>query len=107
MIPKKVIIMRRGRQKKAQGLSINTIVVMAIALLAMLIIVFIFRSKASVFQRGVDATCKEMGGDCRGAGTDAKCPSTKPVTTVARGCMSAGGNGADTDKGPCCISIEG
>ena len=57
--------------KKAQSLSINTLIVAALALLALIVIVFIFVNYIRGYTRGT-ASCKDTyGGECRSQGCDA------------------------------------
>jgi len=63
--------MRRGVQmssKKAQGISVNTIIIAAIALIVLVVLVMIFTGRMGVFTTGIgkagDAskTCSELDG---------------------------------------------
>ncbi|MFH2019898.1 MAG: hypothetical protein ABIJ34_00640 [archaeon] len=49
--------------KKAQSISINTIVVAAIALIVMVLIMMIFTGNMSRFKRNTDS-CENNGGTC-------------------------------------------
>ena len=49
--------------KKAQSISINTIVAAAIAIVVLLLLVMIFASKAKDYNRNT-STCEYLGGNC-------------------------------------------
>ena len=55
--------------KKAQGLSINTIVVSAIAVVILVVLILVFTGKIGLFNKNVSA-CAQNGGHCT---TDASC----------------------------------
>lgn len=48
--------------KKAQGISINTIIIAAIALIVLVVLVMVFTGRISIFGKGVDSVFK--GGKC-------------------------------------------
>ena len=54
--------------KKAQGISINTIIIAAIALIVLVVLVMIFTGRMGIFTKGVQTTgditktCTELGG---------------------------------------------
>ena len=52
--------------KKAQGISMNVIIIAAIALLVLVILSVIFMGRMGVFSPGV-SDCENKGGVCRGA----------------------------------------
>jgi hypothetical protein len=60
--------------KKAQGMSINMIVVAAIALLVMVILIAIFSSQMGDFGEQKD-NCIAQGGACTPPQTDRRCAS--------------------------------
>ena len=66
--------------KKAQGMSLNVIIIAVIALLVLVVLIFIFMGKTKIFTRET-ASCTSRGGEClqscapgylRQSGTD--CP---------------------------------
>lgn len=79
--------------KKAQGLSMNIIVMAAIALLILVILAIIFMGRMGVFGQQV-AACKNQGGNCRDA-----CVSPE----IEYGPASAACISADGAKPYCCI----
>ena len=83
--------------KKAQGISVNVIIIAAIALLVLVVLSVIYIGRMG--DRGTKASdCKNKGGECVTAGTD--CPATHP--TKFKGFTCTGPNeGQD-----CCIAIE-
>jgi len=52
---------------KAQGLSINTIIIAAIALIVLVVLVAIFTGRLGLFSKGLGEanTCVSLGGDCQ------------------------------------------
>lgn len=50
-------------RKKAQGLSLNVIIIAAIALLVLVILAVIFMGRLGVFRKG-SGDCETMGGFC-------------------------------------------
>ena len=59
--------------KKAQGLSVTTIVIAALAVLVLVVLAVIFTGRAGVFTRVVTVSCEANGGTCAAEGQD--CPS--------------------------------
>jgi len=57
--------------KKAQGISINTIIIAAIALIVLVVLVMIFTGRLGLFSKGVEetTTCDQA---CKAAGFDGK-----------------------------------
>ena len=49
--------------KKAQGLSVNVIIVAVLALLVLVVIAFIFTGRFAIFSR-TTGDCEATGGDC-------------------------------------------
>jgi len=53
--------------KKAQGLSMNTIIIAVLVLVVLVILILIFSGKMGGFRRGInacDGTCVEKASDC-------------------------------------------
>jgi hypothetical protein len=51
--------------KKAQGLSISTIVIAALAILVLVVLAVIFTGKAGLFSKTVSTDCQVNGGVCK------------------------------------------
>ena len=79
--------------KKAQGLSMNIIIIAAIALLVLVILAILFIGRTGIFAKGVDeckGQCIEDDGSanpCASVGTYYKpnvgdCPEDKPVCCI-------------------------
>ena len=81
--------------KKAQSLSMNTIVIAALALLVLVIVALITTGRISIFSRE-SADCKNQGGVCKLVCTDAE-----KVFSAAK-CTVAAGEPAQV----CCIPIS-
>ena len=56
----------RIKMKKSQGLSINAIILAAIALIVLVVLVAIFTGRIGLFSKGISEvnTCKGLGGSC-------------------------------------------
>lgn len=52
------------KSKKAQGISINTIIIAAIALIVLVVLVMIFTGRMGAWVGGVDS-CINKGGECQ------------------------------------------
>ena len=66
------------KKKKAQGLSLNTVIIAAIVLIVLVVLVMVFTGRMGGFTSGIsdqtEKTCKEAGGkDDNGCAPD-KCP---------------------------------
>jgi len=87
--------------KKAQSISINTIVVAAIALIVMVLIMMIFTGNMSRFKRNTDS-CENNGGRCIAEDTaDEECAPPYGRLRTDYVCYK----GADIDKTKtCCVS---
>jgi len=82
--------------KKAQGLSLNMVIVAAIALIILVIIVAIFTGRISVFGKGVSA-CSTKGGTCKEACVEgeteafgARCPEEGQDDILDTCCIPVG-----------------
>jgi hypothetical protein len=53
--------------KKAQGLSVTTIVIAALAVLVLVVLAVIFTGRAGIFTRTVSVGCEPNGGVCKQA----------------------------------------
>lgn len=85
------------KQKKAQNISMNVIIIALLGLIVLVVIVSIFSGKIGLFNKSVGGTCKDQGGECM-----VKCNSDYPVRIIAKGCDSEGKDNTK-ETGPCCI----
>ena len=86
--------------RKAQGLSMNVIIIAAIALLVLVILAVIFIGRMGTTTRGIDQ-CK---GSC--VATSYDCTSQGAYYQVTNDpCYKSGTENLDTDKPVCCVSI--
>ena len=82
--------------KKAQGLSLNMVIMAAIALIILVIIVAIFTGNLGKFGVGVSA-CSTKSGTCKESCVDgetaiiAKCPEAGQDETLIKCCVTVGG----------------
>ena len=69
------------KNKKGQGLSLNTIIIAAIALLVLVVLVMIFTGRMSVFTGGVSG-CVNQGGKCNSYDNEVACTNAggSPIT---------------------------
>jgi FtsZ-interacting cell division protein ZipA len=81
--------------KKAQGMSMNLIVVAAIALLVLIIVVAIFGSRMGKFAKNSD-DCAAQGGSCEDGDADKRCTQDGYVKIPAK-C---------SDEQICCYNLE-
>jgi len=77
--------------KKAQGISINVIIIAAVALIVLIVLVAIFTGRLGVFSSGV-ASCADKGGSCQ-------MPPCTGDTTILRG------TDCDRDGMVCCLPV--
>ena len=85
--------------KKAQGLSMNTIIIAAIAMIVLVVIVVIFLGRVKVFGKGVsgcEGTCVKNKADCG---------YSAPVS--ATNCDANGDGEPDVEgNGFCCVEVS-
>lgn len=87
----------RCKMKKAQGISINVIIVAAIALLVLVILSVIFIGRLGTFSSSV-GECENKGGSCVLSTDD--CPEDKPTPFSEWQCPDV-----DEESQKCCISV--
>jgi hypothetical protein len=86
--------------RKAQGMSMNVIIIAALALLVLVILAVIFIGRMGSTTRGIDA-CK---GNC--VSTEADCTNQGPYYKVSNDpCYRAGTKDYDTDRPVCCVGV--
>jgi hypothetical protein len=83
--------------KKAQSMSINTIIVALLALLVMVLLIAILTGKIKMFNTATD-TCSSVGGVCDKS-TDNLCNEGYIKHPSAKDCDATGK--------PCCIALTG
>lgn len=84
--------------KKAQGISINVIIVAAIALLVLVILSVIFIGRIGTFSTAV-GECTNKGGVC--APTTESCPAENPQIFPDWKCPDK-----DEEAQKCCIKVQ-
>ncbi len=85
--------------KKAQGLSLNTIVIAALVLIVLVVLVIIFSGGMSGFRRGINACdghCEKSAADCEA--------DENPIYLI--NCDSEGDGKAD-EGNYCCMKQKG
>ena len=99
--------------KKAQGISLNVIVIAAIALIVLLVIVFIFTGRIKVFGSTI-SSCTSQNGVCETPDLGTNCFDTDkdpPVYQKQEGCTCKAGStektNTDCEKQQqiCCIAV--
>jgi hypothetical protein len=86
--------------KKAQGLSMNVIIIAAIALLVLVILAVIFIGRMGKTTSGIDqcpGTCKSSPFECQQMGSYYK--------VTADPCYKPGTKDPDTDNPVCCVGV--
>jgi hypothetical protein len=84
--------------KKAQGISMNVIVIAVIALLVLVVLSVIFMTNTGVFVRGV-IDCTQKGGQC--VSINEACPVAYPTEYATWKCLNPDGTVDEEEK--CCI----
>ncbi len=87
-------------RKKAQGLSMNVIIIAAIALLVLVILAVIFIGRMGTTTRNIDqckGTCVSSAYDCTQKGSY--------YQVANEPCYKLGSKDLDTDKPICCIGV--
>ena len=84
-------------KKKSQGISLNVIIIAAIALIVLVILILIFTGRIGLFTREVNA-CTNAGGTCVDLGT---------YNTADEACGAVFGTYAKSMAQECTKTIEG
>jgi len=92
--------------KKAQGISINVIIIAVIALIVLVVIAVVFTGRFTIFSRGVKS-CEEKGGICvsynkayiSAGATCAERTDGRTLSLPGTDCESRFGYGSST----CCV----
>jgi len=79
--------------KKAQGISINTIIIAAIALIVLVVLVMVFTGNIGKWVGGVDS-CINKGGECK-----ASCVTETEQEITGTDCSK------ETTNNKCCIAM--
>jgi len=90
--------------KKAQGLSLNVIIIAALGLLVLVVLAIIFTGRTGIFVREIEKCSETTGGSC--VATEIECSGTYS-RIVARGC-DLNGDGKYTaapEDGYCCVTV--
>ena len=81
--------------KRAQELSITTIVIAALAVLVLVVLAVVFAGRIGIFAKEITVSCASQGGLCKAdCGTDfvvGHTPDAKPITcpdTTLKCCMN-------------------
>lgn len=89
--------------KKAQGISMNVVIIAALALLVLVVLSVIFLSKMGVTQRGM-ADCRQQGGQCFSKTENAgSCPTYAPKEYPQWVCFLSDGSGKADPNQICCL----
>ena len=92
--------------KKAQGLSMNVIIIAALGLIVLVIMVLIFTGQIGVFSKSV--SCEARGGECLEDIGGNKCPDHLPIKIYTQNCPlldKGGAQVANKKQGQCCIPL--
>ena len=95
--------------KKAQGISINTVIIAAIALVVLVVLVAIFTGRIGLFSKGIGevSTCKSLGGTC----INAPCSQSPSTPERVLGATDCGKDlreqgGQDNSNQPYCCKAQ-
>ena len=88
-------------KKRAQGLSINVIIIAAIALLVLVVLVAIFLGRLSTTKKTIE-NCKSFGGRCFSFEDGCQVPYT--IETTAYKCLSDI-TGEELEDRVCCLRV--
>ena len=86
------------KTNKSQGLSINTIIIAAIALVVLVVMIAIFTGKLGNINKNLDS-CAAKGGVCATNSKDG-CPSDHPIS------MIIGGTECKNSNNLCCMKVS-
>ena len=88
--------------KKAQGLSLNVIIIAALALLVLVILSVVFMTQSTIFSRET-RSCTQQGGICVPQGSD--CPAGMSARTIGTmRCLYS--DGSPNPNEVCCLPGE-
>ncbi|MFH0979050.1 MAG: hypothetical protein V1837_07165 [Candidatus Woesearchaeota archaeon] len=85
--------------KKAQGISMNVIIIAALALLVLVVLSVIFLTRAGIFSRET-MNCRQQGGLCVSSADS--CPEGHPIAYNSWKCLNSDGKVNNDEK--CCIT---
>lgn len=90
--------------KKAQGMSLNVIIIAALGLLVLVILAIIFTGKTGAFVRESDK-CEVQGGHCIAIKEDCVGQYQKVITAACD--LNGDSKFEFTNDGFCCVSVAG
>ncbi|MFC1691534.1 hypothetical protein ACFL0W_05130 [Nanoarchaeota archaeon] len=93
-------IFKQKFRKKAQGMSMNIIIMAVIALIVLAVLIIIFYGKAKLFSQA--DSCINQGGAC--ADSSGKCTKENPIISRAKDCPSPDPT-KPKEPGICCLAI--
>ena len=85
--------------KKAQGISINVIIIAALALAVLVVLFAIFTGRLGIFSKALDS-CTNLGGTCK-----ASCSSGTETEYIAQ--RTDCGKDKNMESPKCCIPVPG
>ena len=90
-------------KKKAQSLSLRTVIVAALGLIVLIVLIFIFTNKSTGFLQGTK-DCASKKGECFGSGDleNGKCPG-EYIAIPDSDCPERTGD----DEAKCCVKLIG
>ena len=93
-------------KKKSQGLSINTMVLLALGLIILIILSYLISGRIGIFRKSFD--CSAKNGECleKSSSSPKECPEGKPIKIYTDDCKLVKDNEvAKKGPGQCCIAI--
>ncbi len=89
--------------KKAQGMSMNVIIIAVIALIILVVLVMIFTGKTKMFGKTTSDTAADFtGSKCKVPGTNSECSYSQTDCDSKGGSYSDNGGKGYTDCNACC-----
>lgn len=92
----------RRPARKAQGMSLNVIIIAVIGIAILVILLFMVVGRTRIFG-GAMSSCESKGGECL-----PECTAAKPIEHYGTDCGQRHDDGDTSAKGPkCCASGSG
>ena len=89
------------RKRRSQGLSINVLIVAAIALIVLVVLAAMFTGRVKIFSEGLQS-CRSQQGECE---SGISCPDNTALVTNAK-CPESDDD-KNNNRNLCCVSIPG
>jgi hypothetical protein len=100
------LIKKMFLKKRAQSMSMNTVIIAALALIVLIVLIVIFSGKMNIFGKGT-SSCTSQGGTCTSQGVTYAKECLEKGTCQCNGENEAFVRGTDCEKtsGICCKKV--